>query len=201
MNPNTAQTLCQIGIALFSVLAILCTYGSFHFSKQVEKAKEETLKITRPYIDIKPDKIEYSHWTMQEKNADPKITERCDKIYLYFSVVNTTNIPASVDISAIAYPIIEDKIKGNIKPSEDWKAIYEHNTHLLAKDDPGRQPFTLALDKKAVDYFKKGIIKAKLVVKVKYNSLGDTNDYWTEEAYMYSPIFKNGAKEIYSRGI
>ena len=59
MNPNTAQTLCQIGIVLFSVLVILCGYGSFHFGKQVEKAKEETLKITRPYIDVRPDKIEY----------------------------------------------------------------------------------------------------------------------------------------------
>ena len=201
MNPNTAQTLCQIGIALFSVLVILCTYGSFHFGKLVEKAKEETIKITRPYIDIRPDKIEYSNWTKQEKNADPKITERCDKIYLYFSVVNITDTPTSVDISAIAYPIIEDRIKGNIKPSKDWKTNYEHNNHLLTKDDPGRQPFTLALDKKAVPYFKKGIIKAKLVVKVTYNSLGDTNIYWTEEAYMYSPIFKNGTKEIYSKGI
>ena len=33
MNANNAQTLCQVGIAVFSILAILCGYGASHFGR------------------------------------------------------------------------------------------------------------------------------------------------------------------------
>lgn len=37
MSPNTAQTLCQVGIAVFSILVILCSYGTFHFGRLAGK--------------------------------------------------------------------------------------------------------------------------------------------------------------------
>lgn len=46
--------------------------------------------IERPYIDIKPDNMEFSKWTYKEKIEDPEITERADKILLYFLVENST---------------------------------------------------------------------------------------------------------------
>ncbi|HIJ53406.1 MAG TPA: hypothetical protein HPP66_09675 [Planctomycetes bacterium] len=41
MNPNTAHTLCQIGIAVFSILTILCTYGNYHFGRQSQALKDK----------------------------------------------------------------------------------------------------------------------------------------------------------------
>lgn len=41
MNPNTAHTLCQIGIAVFSILTILCGYGSYHFGRQSQALKDK----------------------------------------------------------------------------------------------------------------------------------------------------------------
>lgn len=108
-------------------------------------------------------------------------------------------IPAYVDISARSY-IVNGEIVEKFTP-KDIKTSSEHNLYLVVKGDSGRQHFVLALDKKAVDYFKKGIIKVKSVVKVIYNGQGDSNKYGTEEAYVYSPIFENDAQEIYSKGI
>ena len=45
MNPNTAQTLCQIGIAFFSVLMILCALGSFYFGKKIDTATKHENQI------------------------------------------------------------------------------------------------------------------------------------------------------------
>jgi hypothetical protein len=37
---QTLQTLCQIGIAFFSILAILCGFGAYHFGEKKENAKK-----------------------------------------------------------------------------------------------------------------------------------------------------------------
>ncbi len=60
MNPNTAQTLCQIGIALFSILAIFCTYGSFYFGKRLDTAtKQENQKIQEKILSHQNEIIEH----------------------------------------------------------------------------------------------------------------------------------------------
>jgi hypothetical protein len=33
------QTLCQLGIAVFSMFTILCGYGAYHFGKKQDEAK------------------------------------------------------------------------------------------------------------------------------------------------------------------
>lgn len=157
-------------------------------------------KKERPYIDIRPGTIAFSEWTEEEKSADPKITEECDKILLYFFIYNISNTPAYVDVSAKGVPKKEKQFSNKLVPTADWDTPYEHNTHLVIKGDAGRQPFTLALDKRAVDDFKEGVIKAVVSIKVKYNGINDSRQYYQEEKYIYSPLFEGQAKEIYSKG-
>jgi hypothetical protein len=153
----------------------------------------------RPYISIKPGSIVYGSWTKKEKKDDPIVTQRCDKIMLYFAVNNTGDVPAAnVSINAIS-EIIDEKGVGKFSPAE-FKTSYTHNLHLIAKDHPGRQPFILAIDKKAIDYFKSGIIKVKLSIKIEYSDLKNRNVYWFEGSYIYSPAFNNSAKEISTKG-
>ncbi len=42
MNPNIAQTVCQVGIAIFSILAILCGLGSHYYGKQIPDYGKQT---------------------------------------------------------------------------------------------------------------------------------------------------------------
>jgi hypothetical protein len=44
---QTLQTLCQIGVALFSILAILCGYGAYHFGEKKENAKNPEISIRK----------------------------------------------------------------------------------------------------------------------------------------------------------
>lgn len=44
---QTFQTLCQIGVAVFSILAILSGFGSYHFGEKKEAAKNESVKHTK----------------------------------------------------------------------------------------------------------------------------------------------------------
>jgi hypothetical protein len=164
-----------------------------------EKSQEESAQIIRPHIFIKPDNIEYSNWTEQERKDDPKITELCNKIILYFLVNNASDQPAAnIDISATSQ-IIDKKGIGKFTPG-NWKTSYTHSLHLITKENPGRQPFTLALDKKATNLFKNGDIKVQLVIKVIYTNLINDKSYWTEASYIYSPVFEKNAEEIYSKG-
>ncbi len=171
-------------------------------SESIEKqlSIDEIKEISdRPYISIKPDTIVFENWTEKEKKDDPEVTNKCEKIHLYFIISNSSEVPAAnVDISAISY-IIEEKDLGGFHPGK-VKLNYQHNLHLIEKNEPGRQPFLLALDKNAVKYFKDGTIKVKLIVKIKYGELKSNNKYWTEEAFIYSPTFRNQAEEIYSKG-
>lgn len=57
MNPNTAQTLCQIGIAIFSMLAILCGYGSYHYGKKADNLKLGSLQEKQQITNSKLDKL------------------------------------------------------------------------------------------------------------------------------------------------
>ena len=41
---QTLQTLCQIGVALFSILAIISGYGAYHFNEKKEVFKTESQK-------------------------------------------------------------------------------------------------------------------------------------------------------------
>ncbi len=130
----------------------------------------------RPIVYIEPDKIEYSNWSEKEKLDDPAITSRCEKIILYFWIRNNTTFAANnVDIKAIS-SILQEKSVGKFSPS-DFKNSYEHNLHLVTGENPGRQPFVLALDKKAVIYFNDGTVKVKLIVNINYSGLNDSKKY------------------------
>lgn len=39
MNPGSLQTFCQIGIVVFSILVLICTFGSFHYGKKADEIK------------------------------------------------------------------------------------------------------------------------------------------------------------------
>jgi hypothetical protein len=43
---QTLQTLCQLGIAIFSILAIISGYGAYHFGEKKETAKTESQKLS-----------------------------------------------------------------------------------------------------------------------------------------------------------
>lgn len=187
-------------LILYAIINISFSIQSVRSAETTREAKTRNKQVERPYIDIKGEKIKFSKWTEKEKIDDPEITKSCDKIILYFSIRNCSAIPASnVDISAQSY-IIDEKNVANLT-QKDMKHSYEHNLHLVTASVAGMQPFILALSKKAVNYFKEGIIKVKLIVKITYNGVNDRNKYWSEKAMIYSPIFENFAHEIYSKGI
>jgi len=195
---NPKKTIGLLLLAL--IVSILLVFIFNYFGKKGEmaavKSGEDTL---RPYLTIRPDSIEYTIWTEIEKKEDPEITNKCEKILLYFMIHNSSEVPATnVDISAVSY-IIEEKDLGGFHPA-NMRFNYQHNIHLIEKNEPGRQPFLLALDKNAVKYFKDGTIKVKLIIKAKYGELKGNNKYWIEEGFIYSPTFRNQAKEIYSKG-
>ena len=198
LKRNPKKTMGSLFLAL--IVSILLVFIFNYFGKKGEMAALKPGEVTiRPFLNIHPDTIEYARWSKIERRDDPKVTNECDKIHLYFIISNSSEVPASnVDISAIAY-IIEEKDLGGFHP-ENAKFNFKHNFHLIQKNGPGRQPFLLALDKNAVKFFKDGTIKVKLIVKVKYGELKSNNKYWTEEAFIYSPTFRNQAKEIYSKG-
>lgn len=50
MNPNSAQTLCQIGILVFTILLALCAFGFYHYGKQ----KDKTQNILTSQINTSP---------------------------------------------------------------------------------------------------------------------------------------------------
>lgn len=182
---------------VFTGIATVSGYITTEEWNKWRKSKIESTT-SRPLIYISPNKIEYSSWTDREKLDDPEITSKCDKIILYFGIHNSSKSPASnVDIK-VTSSILQEKYIDKFNPS-DIKNSYGHNIHLITENNPGRQPFILGLDKKWVKYFNDGTIKVKLIVNVKYNSLDDSKEYWSESAFIYSPTFEK-QKEIYSKG-
>ena len=189
MNANIWIVIGVLGAA---VAAFSLPYGFYL------KSRESTL--ARPHISIETDVIEYSDWTQQEKLDDPEATKSCDKIKLYFKVQNKSDHPAAnIDINAIS-EIIQEQIVGKLTEGT-LKTSYTHNVHLIAANTFGRQPFILALDKKATEYFKKGTIKVKLNVTINYTDINNTKSFSFEGAFIYSPVFKNHAEEVYSKEI
>jgi hypothetical protein len=166
------------------------------FKKDDSKSEQN---VSRPLVYIEPDKIEYSDWSEKEKLDNPLISSRCEKIILYFRIRNSGKLMANnVNVKAASF-ILQEKSVGEFSPA-DFNNLSEHNLHLVSGGNSGRQPFVLALDKKAVKYFNDGTVKVKLIVNVEYNGLNDSKNYWNESAFIYSPIFENHAEEIYSKG-
>jgi hypothetical protein len=204
---------------LFSrlILSLLIIYASYivwtkdvNLIKWAKKSIEKLLPITenekdesnaaRPHITIETDTIEYSTWTHQEKIDAPEVVQKYDKIKLYFRIVNSSDQPAvNVDINGTSEIIVEEKV-GKFTRGE-FPTSYSHNQHLIANNNFGRQPFILGLDKKATQFFKDGTIKVKLTIKVVYTDINKHKTYCFEGAYMYSPVFKNLAEEIYSKDV
>lgn len=62
MNPNTAQSLWQVGIAVFGILAILSTFGSYHYGNKVKAIeKQEAVEIKKLLLSLQStDKKDHS---------------------------------------------------------------------------------------------------------------------------------------------
>ena len=86
--------------------------------------------MTRPYLDIEADEVEFQDWTQEEKNADPNVANRNQKIVLWFYVHGASDIPAAnVDINATSELLVEKHV-GNLVPGQ-WNCPYEHNLHTI----------------------------------------------------------------------
>lgn len=179
----------------------MATVSGYRAREEWDKWRKSKIESTtsRPLLYIKPNKIEYSNWSEREKLDDPVVTSKCDKIILYFTIHNNSNMPASNVEVKVSSSILQDKNVGEFNPT-DIKNSYGHNIHLVTEKTPGRQPFILGLDKKFIKYFNDGIIKVKLIINIKYNILNGNKEYWSESAFIYSPTLEK-QKEIYSKGI
>jgi len=56
MNPSLAQTLCQIGVTIFTIFALLCGFGVYYFGNKVTKQQHEEIIGYFKKIEIKGDK-------------------------------------------------------------------------------------------------------------------------------------------------
>lgn len=125
MNPSTAQTLCQVGVAIFSILAILSGYGVFHFgrladNKQVRhivrdqktnrtpiyaRTKARVDERTKCLIDQKIDP-----WLMMPSGKMKPITLH-DGRTLHYSGVEYEGSPVLVFWEALIDRFLEDEIR------------------------------------------------------------------------------------------
>ena len=94
MNPNTAHTLCQIGIAVFSILTILCTYGNYHFGRQSQALKDkESTQIQEKVLEnqqttnSKLDKLLEKMQHVSETNHE-KLIQTYPLGYVLFAIKN-----------------------------------------------------------------------------------------------------------------
>ena len=161
---------------------------------------EDKKKISqqRPYIDIESDKIEFQEWSQEEKKANPTWPEQYQKIVLWFYIHNAADVPASnVTITAISDMIVHKDV---VRFSDEKRGGTFGQSHVITKATPGRQPFTVGLDKGAVSYFKDGSIEIKLDVHVEYTGYSGEEKYWTRRVYVYSPTLPNNVREIFSEG-
>jgi len=58
MDPSKVQSLCQFGIAIFSILVILCGYGAHHYGRKASEIKEsrqakETKDINKAVLELR----------------------------------------------------------------------------------------------------------------------------------------------------
>ena len=125
MNPNAAQTLCQVGIAVFSILAILCGYGTYHYGRLADS------NLTR-YVSRDPNthrtpihartkaridqRIEYlisqkiDPWLMMHTGKMKPITLHDGRTCRY-SGVKYTGTPVLVFWEALIDPFLEDEVR------------------------------------------------------------------------------------------
>ena len=170
------------------------------FNKSDQSKTENNKKVSqlRPYIDIEADKIELQEWSTEEKKANPTWPEQYQKIVLWFYIHNAADVPASnVTITAMSDMLVHKEV-GRFSATNKGGTFGDR--HVITKATPGRQPFTVGLDKGAVSYFKDGSIEIKLDVRVEYTGYSGEEKYWTRRVYVYSPIMANGAREIFSEG-
>jgi hypothetical protein len=125
MSPSTAQTLCQIGIAVFSMFVILCSYGTYHFGQLVDKdparsiSRDPDTQRTPIYPRTKALVDQRTKHLISEK-IDPWLMIHTDKmkpISLHdgrncqYKGVRYEGSPALVFWDALIAPFLEDEIR------------------------------------------------------------------------------------------
>jgi hypothetical protein len=189
-----------IALVLFVVVLFIARHylSAYLAEKGRSLATRKKSSKARPYLDLEADKIEFQEWNEEEKKINPTWPDRYDKIVLWFYIHNAAEMPASnVSVTAASELLVHKEI-GRFTPGPQGGTF--SNRHVITRATPGRQPFTVALDKKALSYFKQGIIEIKLDVRVQYSGLDGEGEYWTRRVYVYSPTLPNEARETFSEG-
>lgn len=125
MNPNTAQTLCQVGIAIFSILVILCGYGTYHFGRLADNnptryvSRDPNTQQTPIYVRTKArvdQRIEYlftqkiNPWLMMPSGKMKPIALH-DGRTCHYSGVKYEGSPVLVFWESLIDPFLEDEIR------------------------------------------------------------------------------------------
>jgi len=194
-NPKVGLGICIVIILLF----IARRYLSGYFGEKGRAlADGKKSLLSRPYLDLEADKIEFHEWSQEEKKANPTWPDLYQKIVLWFYIHNVAEVPASnVSITATSDMLVHKDV-GRFTPGPRGGTFSDR--HVITKATPGRQPFTVALDKKAVSFFKDGFIEIKLDVRVDYTGYNGEGEYWIRRVYVYSPTLPNEAREMLSAG-
>jgi len=141
MNPNIAQTFCQIGIAIFSILAILCGYGSHYYGKKIDA-----------YSGLLKSKVLFSEKT----ETYPKMEFGDSGAVLLFAGTPGTPLLTFAKDNALTIEVENDQIKVSILIRDksgtvvaeliknEWKVNRNHSwdrnyskNELEVKDDTG----------------------------------------------------------------
>lgn len=125
MNPNTAQTLCQVGTVVFSILVIFCGYGSFHFGRVVNNnparqvSRDPDTHRTPLYVRTKALIDQRTQYLITEK-VDPWLmihTGKMKPIVLHsgqtcrYSGIKYEGSPKLVFWESLIEPFLEEEIR------------------------------------------------------------------------------------------
>ena len=128
MNPNTAHTICQIGIAVFSILAFLCTYGNYHFGRQSQALKDKGfIKTQEEVLTKQNDLLENQQTTIS------KLDELREKM-LHVSETDHEKLMQDYPLGYILFAI-KDKHEIIGKQSQQEWEIDWNSARILALDE------------------------------------------------------------------
>lgn len=123
---QTLQTLCQIGIAVFTILLAICGYGSYHFGEKKEKAKAINLNNVKDNEDndtaLNPKNVYHIKGDLVQGNKVSN--EKNEVINAPEALIVTKNQSGginTVNVFQNEYKPIDDKVKKSI--SEKLKAV------------------------------------------------------------------------------
>ena len=142
MTPNLALTICQIGIAGFSILAILCGYGTYHYSNKIDEERESKRK---EFHISNFDKAE-----ADRQNKHDEISQKIDEV-----ILELKNYVVKGNKSLVE----------NIPSTADWD-MREGSVYLLVTvPSKADSDLMLRIDSKTTDAYLEFIITSKNTVR------------------------------------